>query len=75
MQKYNIKYTYIDKDDPWARILEATSFEMRSTENRLKGYSPGQLVFGRDMIILIKNTAEWELIHQKNQMQINKYNI
>ena len=27
------------------------------------------------MILLIKHTAEWKLISQKNQTQINKYNI
>ena len=41
----------------------------------LKGYTPGQLVFGRDMILLIKHMVDWELICQKNQEQINKYNI
>ena len=41
----------------------------------LKGYTPGQLVFGRDMILLIKHMVDWELICQKNQEKINKYNI
>ena len=41
----------------------------------LKGYSPGQLVFGRNMIILIKNKMDWELIRQQNQAQNNKDNI
>ena len=35
-------------------------------------YSPGQLVFGCDMIILIKNEMDWELIRQLNNAQINK---
>ena len=38
-------------------------------------YSPGQLKFGCDMIILIKHTVYWELIPQKKQAKINKENI
>ena len=35
----------------------------------------GKLVFGRDMIIPIKHEVDWELMRQKNQSQIDKYNI
>ena len=56
-------------------MLAAEVFSIISTKNRLKVYSPGQLIFGRDMIPLIKHTVDWELIHQLKQTQINKYNI
>ena len=51
MRTYNIKETYVDKDDPWSGILATTMFVIFSTENRLKVYSTYQLVFGNDMII------------------------
>ena len=38
-------------------------------------YSPFQLIFGHNMILLIKNTMDCELIHQRKQTQINKDNI
>ena len=60
VQTYNIKYTYVDEGDPWSGILSASVLTMISTENRLKVYSPGKLVFGRNMIILIKNKADWK---------------
>ena len=41
VRTYNIKETYIDKDEPWSGILSASAFTIISTENRLKGYSPG----------------------------------
>ena len=53
----------------------AEAFTIISTENGLKGYSPGQLVFARDMILLIKHMVDWELICHKNKTQINKGNI
>ena len=51
----NITQTYVDKDDPWSGILAAEAFTILSTTNVMKGYSPGQLIFGRDMILPIKH--------------------
>ena len=59
MRTSNIKETYIDKYDLWLGILLVTAFKNFSTENRLKIYSPVQLVFGRDMILLIKHDMDW----------------
>ena len=33
------------------------------------------MIFGRDMILPIEHTVDWELIRQKNQTQIKKYNV
>ena len=74
-QNYNITQTYVDEDDPWLGISVAAEFAACSTKNRLKCYSPGQLVLVRDMIILIKHKVEWELIHHQKLKQINKDNI
>ena len=35
---------------------------------------PGQLVFGRDMILNIIHRANWEYIRQRKQERINKNN-
>ena len=43
---YNIKNTYVDKENSWLVILPAAAFEINSTPNILKGYSMGQLLFG-----------------------------
>ena len=55
-------------------ILAASEFAICLTTYRQKGHSPGQLIFGRDMILPIKYRLNWELICHKNQMQINKDN-
>ena len=41
----------------------------------LRGYKQFQLLFGRYIILTIKHKVDWDLIRQKNQNQINKYNI
>ena len=67
--------TYIDKDYPWSGILAATALSICSAENGLKGYSSGQLLFFRDMILLIKRMADWKLIGHKKKAKMHKYNI
>ena len=71
----NVTETYIDKDDLWSGFLAETAFTILSTTNRLKCYSPEQILFGRDMIIPIKHKLNSGLICQKRKTQINKENI
>ena len=54
----------MDEDDPWKGILSATAFAVRSTYHTTLKKSPGQLVFGRDMILNIKHTENWDFIKQ-----------
>ena len=75
VRTFNITQTYVVKEEPWLGILDAAEFVIISTKNGLKGYIPGQLLFGRNMILPIKHKVDWKLIRQKNQTQINKDNI
>ena len=68
MNHFIIKETYVDKDDPWSDILAAAAFTIRQTTNRVKGYRPRQLVFGCNIILLIKHEVAWKLISRQNQM-------
>ena len=75
VQTYNIStQTYVDKNDPWTGILAAAAFAIFSTTNRQKVHNPGQLIFGRDMILRIKHRVDWELIRRQKQTQINRDN-
>ena len=56
---FNIQQTHVDKNDPWTGILAAAAFAIISTTSRKKGYSMGQFVFGRDMILPIKHRVDW----------------
>ena len=72
---FNISQTYVDKYYPWTGILSASAFEINSTTNRQRVYSPGQLIFVCDIILPIKHTVDWEVTRQTKQTQINKYKI
>ena len=57
--KFNIQQTYVDKNDQWTGILDKAAFGILSTNINQKCYSTVQLIFGRDMILLIKNRVDW----------------
>ena len=75
VRTYNLQETYVDDADPWMGILAAAAFAVHSNYHRIKFKSPGQLVFGRDMILPINHLADWRYIRQHKQTQIDNYVI
>ena len=57
IRTFELETNYLDEDDPWKGILSATAFAVRSTYHTTLKKTPGQLVFGRDMIFSIKHVA------------------
>ena len=59
VRTFNIStQTYIDENDLWTGILAAAVFAIPSITNRRFFYSPSQLIFSRDMILLIKRRVD-----------------
>ena len=54
----NTNKTYVDEDDPWSVVLTVVAFTICSTTNRLKYYSPVQLLFSCDVVFPIKYTVD-----------------
>ena len=75
IRTFELEDNYLDEDDPWKGILSATAFAVRSTYHTTLQKSPGQLVFGRDMILNIQHQANWEMIKQRKQQIIEKNNL
>jgi hypothetical protein len=59
---FNLESNYLDKEDPWKRVLTVTTFAVRSTYHTTLKKMPGQLVFGHDMIFNIQHVANWGLL-------------
>ena len=74
IRTFELETNYLDEDDPWKGILSATAFAVRSTYHTTLKKTPGQLVFGRDMILNIKYIANWEYIRQNKQKMIENNN-
>jgi transposase InsO family protein len=58
------KYKF-DYEDPWSDILAQAAWAIRSTVHTLYDATPGQLVFGRDMIYDLSFKPEWDKLLQK----------
>ena len=52
-----------------------TAFAVQSTYHATLQVTPGQLVFGRNMILNIRHTANWKLIKDRKQQIIKKNNL
>ena len=74
IRTFELEDNYLDEEDPWKGILTATAFAVRATFHTTLKQTPGQLVFGRDMIFNIQHEANWEYIKQRKQQIINLNN-
>ena len=66
---------YLDSVDPWSGILAAASFAMCSIYHTTLCVMPGQLIFGRDMILNMQYLADWTAIKACKQQLICKNNF
>ena len=63
-----------DIDFDWQGVLAAAAYGIRSTYHTTLRATPGQLVFGRDMLFNIQHIADWRAIKQRRQEVINQNN-
>jgi hypothetical protein len=61
---------YLDEDDPWIGILAAVTFALHSTYHTTLHAMPGQLVFGRDMVLNVQHWADWTAIKAHKEQLI-----
>lgn len=74
IRSFELQDTYLDEDDLWKGILSARAFAAHSTYCATLHKSPGQLVFGRNMIFNIEHIVNWEYICASKQKIIQKNN-
>jgi hypothetical protein len=55
----------MDEKDPWGPFLSSAAYAIRSIFHTTFKATPGQLVFGRDMLLPIKFMADWGAIEQQ----------
>ena len=63
-----------NEDDPWTPYLASVAWAVRSTYHTILNATPGQLVFGRDMVLPIQFQADWARIKLRKQETIDKSN-
>ena len=52
-------------EDPWTDILASVAWAINSSYHKTKEATPGQLVYGRDMIFHDTFKANWQAIHMR----------
>ena len=65
----------LDTNDPWGHFLSAVAWAIRSTvHSTMLDATPGQLVFGRNMLLPIQIKTDWAQIRQRKQDMKNVNN-
>jgi hypothetical protein len=65
---------YFDLDDPWGGILTVVAFTLKSTYHMTLQVTPGQLIFGRDMVLNVQHLTDWTAIIAHKQQIICQNN-
>jgi hypothetical protein len=65
---------YYDPDDPWGGILMAVAFALWSMYHTTLQVTPGQLIYGRDMVLNVQHLTDWTVIKAHKQQIICKSN-
>jgi hypothetical protein len=64
----------MDEKDPWGPFLSSAAYAIRSTFHTTLKATPGQLVFGRDMVLPKQFMADWGEIEQQRQKEMGRNN-
>jgi acyl-[acyl carrier protein]--UDP-N-acetylglucosamine O-acyltransferase len=64
----------VDEKDPWGPFLSSAAYAIRSTFHTTLKATPGQLVFGREMVLPIKCMVDWGTIEQQRQNKMGRNN-
>lgn len=74
LRTFELEKQELPKENPFEPFLTATAYAIRSTYHTTLQATPGQLIFGRDMILPTQFKANWAQIALRKQEVINKSN-
>ena len=75
LRALNLEEKDLHPQDPFEEFLTAAAYAIRSSYHSTLGYSPAQLVFGRDMFMPVDCQVDWEQIREKKQQRIRANNV
>jgi hypothetical protein len=74
LRTFQLESATLNEEDPWTPYLASVAWAVRSTYHTVLNATPGQLVFGRDMVLPIQFQADWARIKLRKQETIDKSN-
>jgi len=63
------------KSGQWDDILASVAWAVRSTTHMVLGSTPGQIVYGRDMLFPLKYVAEWDVLQKRREHSVETANV
>ena len=51
-----------DYTDPWGKIIASVALKARASYHHTLGFTPGQAVFGRDMLFSLTSIVDWHIV-------------
>jgi hypothetical protein len=64
----------MDKKDPWGPFLSSAAYAIHIKCHTTLKSTPGQLVFGKDMVLPIQCMADWGAVEQQRQKEMARNN-
>ena len=74
LRVYELEEYEFPRGDPWSNILASAAWAIRSTFHTTLGATPGQLVYGRDMLFDLAFKANWKEIKERKRSRIEDSN-
>ena len=74
LRAYDLDNQDLDEHDPFGEYLSGIAWAIRSTYHTVLDATPGQLVFGRDMIYDLTYVADFDRLRTRKQTLINRAN-
>jgi hypothetical protein len=74
LRVYELEEYEFPRGDPWSNILASAAWAIRSTYHTTLGATPGQLIYGRDMLFDLAFKANWKNIEERKRTRIQDSN-
>ena len=75
LKTQDLKEKIFDSWKPWSKILASVAYAIRCSYHSTLLATPGQLVFGRDMLLNIGFEPNYEQVWARKQRRINYNNV
>jgi hypothetical protein len=75
LRTFELEKHDLNEEDPFGEFLSAAAWALRSTYHTVLDATPGQLVYGRDMLLPIQYKANWGAIALRRREQIVRDNV
>ena len=71
LRAFGLGSAVLGGDEPLQKSLAGTAYATRSSYNTTQGATPAQMVFGRDMVLPVDFSIDWDGVTRREQKRAN----